>query len=463
MARNIDRRIRSDQDFNRGLLDDICNGNYVLLLGSEVILNKEKFPESNGDSARYLLQSLIQTLQVDRGLKDPGCSTFPDFLRATGFDQANVKNWVLDEIFNSGYGIEDVSEDILKLLATKFFRVVMTTTIDPYLESVMEWVWGKDGFRIRNIYGQNGVGDDLPVDDARGNEYYDVEPTLYYVFGKADLKNPSNTFVLSDIDIMNCITKWLVNPPRHLMTYLNEKRIMAIGCNLNDWCFRFFWFAMRNKDEQISRIGDVALLLDTENSVPDRNLMKYLAETIKIRVEADSVKFLKNLTNMLEEEKIGNSVLENSSLGEIFISYSGKDYPVALKIFKRLKEAGFKVWLDYYKLYTGSDYEKRIYNAIQQCKIFIPLLSPNIAADFINPPDRKPYYQEEWEIATGESLDKKVLPIILPGYKLDQPYHQDVLKKLNTSSAFDWNKKPFSSFIDDLRQNLPSNSHKSKK
>lgn len=459
MARKITNLNNPKSFIFKGLIEQICSGEYILMLGSEIIMDKNVVPSADGDSTKYLLQNVIESRKelgyhYSLGEND----NFMDFIISNGLDVNIVKQWVLKEIEkNLDFKIEEVSPYLRHLISTKLFRVILTTTIDPYLEKVMEEVWGKDGFRIMNIYG-NVSSDkfDFSNDDIRGNEYYDVKPTLYYVFGKADPFTRDSKFALTDDDTMKAITQWLTYPPSTLMSYINEKKIMAIGCKLSDWCFRFFWHAMRrfavSGEQNPMQLGDIALILNTEKSEIDKNLHKYLDKAVRIHVENNSHSFIKELAEKLSERELAEAAMKSSSLGGIFLSYSNDDFSTACNIFNRLREANFNVWFDNEKISTGDKYDIRIFNAIQQAKIFVPILSLNVAKDLEE--DKDKYYRKEWEIASGVNNDLKIMPIILPGYDLKGSYHSKTPNKIRESSMFDWSKKTFSTFIDDIKNNL---------
>lgn len=455
MARKPKNKNRESDQINQGLTESVYNGDYVLLLGSEVILDRDQLPTSSGNSSTFLLNNVIET-QEDNGHILRRAGNFADLIVDNGLSIEKVKEWILNEFKdNIDFDIDDVSPDLRKLLATRLFRVVLTTTVDPYVEKVMEEVWGKDGFRVMNISNPPARNFDLPGKDVRGDEYNEMVPTLYYVFGKAIPDEPSKKFAIADNDTMETITKWLVNPPGNLMEYLNKKKIMAIGCNLNDWCFRFFWYAMR-KDSEDLKNGDIALLLNTTESEADKNLHNYLRNTIGIHVEVNSHQFLNRLTDRLEETKIADETLGNSTLGGIFISYSHKDYPTAWKIFRRLKAQGFNVWLDNSKLNPGNDYELRITNAIQQCRIFLPLLTPNVAADLEQ--GIETYYRKEWRLACGVNSEIKVVPVTVFGYDMRAPYHKEVPEKFLSATVFEWDKDPISNLVSQIKYYLETQS-----
>ena len=449
MARKPRDKSRELQQVTQSLTDSVYNGDCVLLLGSEIVLDRNVIPSSGGDSSSYLLDCVVDT-QKENGHILRRAKNFSELIVDNGLNVEQVKKWILREIDeNIEFVIDDVAPDLRKLLTTRLFRVVLTTTVDPYIESIMEKVWGKGGYRVMNINNSPANNFDLPGKDVRGDEYNEILPTLYYVFGKADPKEPSKKFAIADNDTMETITKWLVSPPGNLMEYIRRKKILAIGCNLNDWCFRFFWYAMRKNGYNLAN-GDIALLLNTSDSESDKNLHNYLQNTIGIHVEVNSHDFLNQLTERLDEERMADETLINSTFGGIFISYSHKDFPTAWKIFRKLKAEGFNVWLDNSKLQSGNAYDLRIRNAIQQCKIFLPILTPNVADDLLL--NKSTYYRKEWELACGVNNEIKIMPVMVFGYNMRASYHKDVPEKFSSATIFEWDKDPFSIFISHIKQ-----------
>jgi TolB-like protein len=62
---------------------------------------------------------------------------------------------------------------------------------------------------------------------------------------------------------------------------------------------------------------------------------------------------------------------------DIFISYSNFDKDKATRLAQRLRDTGFLVWMDDTNLATASKWSSEIVRAIEECKVFIILLSAN--------------------------------------------------------------------------------------
>jgi len=456
MARTVtDKRLnRAAPGFNT-VVDNICRGQYVLVLGSDIILDKDSNEENakaNGDITRFLLNRVIQN-QRNEGKDYPNAETFPEFIINNALNSIDVRSWLFDVLATTDYDIEDINPDLVRLLATKCFRVVLTTVFDPSIELLMEKVWGKNNYRVMSVFNHTDVNFDFKSNEFLGDEYFDIKPTLYYVFGKANYDDPGQYFVLDDNDTLDGISKWLgENAPQKLLAYLSTKKLLALGCNLKDWCFRFFWYALRNKDCNRLKEGDIAVLLQPDKSEQDKNLYDYLNKTIKVRVQTNSREYIHRLADALDENLIANTSLTHSLSGGIFISYASEDFAIAWNIFTRLREAGFNVWLDNQKLSVSDEYDNRIARAINECKVFIPLLTSTVAS-YLDA-DKDKYFRDEWEQAAGENTNIFFCPIVTYNYNYKSDYHKKVPEKIRKATVFDWTKEPFKKLVNKIQTAL---------
>ena len=455
MARIVtDRKAKKENPGFNNVVDEISRGQYVLLLGSDIILDKNYNTEANGDSTKFFLERVLKSKE-EAGKSYESVDTFPELILNNALNSTDVRRWLLSEIESTEFELADITPDLIKLLSTRCFRVVLTTVFDSSVEVLMDEVWGRGNYRIMSIFNNRNKNFDFERSELLGDEYFDIPPTLYYVFGKADPDEPELKFVLDDNDTIDCISRWLGNEvPAKLLSYIASKKLLVLGCNLKDWCFRFFWYAMRHKSPANLNKGDIAVLLQPEKSEQDQNLYSYLHDTIKVRIQTNSREYIHRLAEALDEMVIANKALTLSNAGGIFISYASEDFAIAWNIFSRLKEAGFNVWLDNRKLGVSDEYDKRIENAIKQCKIFIPVFSSVTAADLSTSKER--YYMKEWALATGENSNIKYFPIVTANYDYRQSYHNGVPEKIRKVSVFDWSKEPFANLISKIETTLKS-------
>ncbi|HYM19664.1 MAG TPA: TIR domain-containing protein [Candidatus Kapabacteria bacterium] len=62
---------------------------------------------------------------------------------------------------------------------------------------------------------------------------------------------------------------------------------------------------------------------------------------------------------------------------DIFISYSSLDKDKAVRLSQRLRDAGFSIWMDDTDISAAAKWSSAIVRAIEECKVFIVLLSSN--------------------------------------------------------------------------------------
>ena len=104
------------------------------------------------------------------------------------------------------------------------------------------------------------------------------------------------------------------------------------------------------------------------------------------------------MSNFLENEKIPNSSLdeltdlilrnidnrekefrkENGQYTDVFISYSSSSYDTVKHLFYSLQSEGIRVWFDQSDLNVGDAHKQKIINAINKCKVFIPVITTPI-------------------------------------------------------------------------------------
>jgi hypothetical protein len=286
------------------------------------------------------------------------------------------------------------------------------------------------------------------------SEYGNIHPTLFYVFGKAGSKDNID-FVYSENDKIKLISQWLGNnSPQKLVEYLKKKKILAVGCKFDDWHFRFFWYCLRQDFGYM--VGDVAISLQDDDD-SDKKLLNYLNQN-NITNRGNSREFLKNLSKELQYNSAYGEIRNKLTFGGIFISYAHEDFPIAYQICTVLLEQGYNVWFDVdlkrdennnIHLNPGNDYDSRILNAINQCKVFIPILSKQIRDDLKE--EKWRYYKDvEWKIIKDNTF-ATIIPLTIYGFDKNQDLH--LLPEIFTNKHFaDWTEGGRDSLINELRK-----------
>lgn len=420
----------------RSFVDGVFNNEYILVVGSGVILDRAKFPQTDGDINRYILNEINNDRRDERAdfvdHKD-----FTDVIRATPSDKQDpIYSLLADGI---DYELSDISPELTQLLRSKLFKFVLTTTIDGYVEALMRDIWGNE-LRIVNINDNQSLKDfQTALETSRVNKY--EQPTLFYVFGKVVKgREKPKGFMETDVDAIRYIEKWMKDlDNKRIVPFLKKKRMLALGCKFDDWYFRFFWYILtrgfndaeregaKDTDGSILTRDNLASLFNPDDP-SDRHLKEYLHRR-GVCMHDDVWLFMSHiytlLTSIEADSPFRKMILEKRRMGEIFISYKSCDVLFASELFCKLaREKRLNVWFDNVRLNGGDDYDEAIQKAIQEAKIFIPILSPAIEKELEDNGEQiSTYYSDEWRWAS-ENGQLCVLPIAIGGYNLRSQQHQ---------------------------------------
>lgn len=444
-----ERRIHRDGDFTwEQFAKDCVLNKYALVVGPEAILNRSSTLEGEGNSKELLFDLTLKykaAKDAREGYDDDEyqhlkkrVKDFTQLVRE--YNYHSVREWVLETIRSNDFWPcfdKEIEPSLMQLLQTRCFRIVLSTAIDPYLEIAMEKVWGKEGFDVVQI--ENAQ---QSFKQATFDEFGVTRPTLCYVFGKVDpLKSLSeNRFVLSENDAMKKISSWFENQKNNgLLKYVRNYRLLSVGCQFDDWMFRFFWFLLRGR---VSTEADGQVAVEIKN---DNNLKQYL-EYEKVKMFPDARDFM---AEALDNIKIATdiSLLPRQENG-VFISYAHEDRYIALPLFERLRAANINVWIDEERLEGGAEYEQRIQHAINSCKVFMPILSSQVKNDLISQGMDHRWYQKEWgwaqqrreeevSISSDSQPRFKTIPVVIGDYRFSEVYHQHLPTCITAASAFE--------------------------
>ena len=436
-----EQRLRRDSDFTwEQFAKDCLLNKYVLVVGNETVLNRNVNPEAEGDSLKLLLGLTIQELAQMNAIPDNrlgGCHSFNDLFKLN-YSKDAVKEAVLNAIRDNDFYPcfdDEIEPSLMQLLETRCFRVVITTAIDPYLEIAMEKVWGKGGFDVVQIENAQQSFKQVSFD-----EFGVSRPVLCYVFGKADPERPNGRFVLSENDAMEKISTWFKKyDSNKFLDYVKKFQLISVGAKFDDWMFRFFWYLLRGEFGNASSGQQVAVEIKKD----DGNLAKYLMQE-KVKVFPDARMFMREAIEKIKAAT-DSSLLPRRENG-VFISYAHEDRYIALPLFERFRAAGINAWLDEDKLECGAEYEKRIRNAINSCKVFMPVLSSQVKEDLVAQTVR--WYQKEWQMAQSRRDDEtgvdgegqarfKVIPVVVGDYRFNEDYHQQLPSCITSATAFE--------------------------
>ena len=398
----------NDKDF----VKDVYEEKYILVIGSEVILNKEieefQTCQCDGDIIKYIVSKLNTT--------DVHYERLSQFIADTKTDKENVS----ELIENINYDLNIVSPELLAFLKTKLFKCIITTNIDHYLDAIMDEVWGPNNWNTCNIFKQDSL-----FDIQNQIEAHDIKPTLFYLFGQSSKNNRESKFVATENDAIKLIANnWIGCKEQGktdisvLKQYISSKRLLALGCKFDDWYFRFFWYSLKGGlqgQNPPGQLADGEVAISWRDNESDNNLKRYLDNTNHVSILPDARSFMKEMTTKLNPcEKDGplkDYIFKTRHKKGIFLSYHGPDFFEVYNIFQTLRKKNYMVWIDDAELSSGDHYHTDIPEAIAKCKIFIPVISDRILNELKNMDEnsKEPYYLKEWRWA--QQNQKIIMPI----------------------------------------------------
>lgn len=398
----------------KAFVKSVYTDGYILVVGSEVILNKddERFQSCIGDVNKYIVSLLNHTDYVY------------DTISQMFTDGQITKTQLVDKIEKMEYNIKDVSPQLLGFLSTKLFKFVITTSVDHYMKVIMDYVWGVEGWQECNMYDDESL---VKLQKQIENKSIS-KPTLFYLFGHSDKNTRKANFVMTDNDAIKLIANnWIIREGvdiRLLKDYITNKRILALGCKFEDWYFRFFWYCLKGGlqgKDLLGKLDEGEVAVTWKDTETDINLKRYLDNTNNVSILPDARNFMEDMTTKLislDKDSPFRDIIINSRKSKgIFLSYNTPDFPFVYNIFQILVSQGYAVWIDNEKIHTGDTYTRDIQEAIAECRIFMPVISPQIqddlVQDLVNEEDN--YFCREWGWARQRGEDICIMPIGING------------------------------------------------
>lgn len=266
-------------------------------------------------------------------------------------------------------GLVEVQPVIRDFLETFRFPLIITTTPFSFIEDMLP------GYSTA-AYSPKGVNN-APVDDSL--------PMVYHIFGTiAD----GGQWVYDEGKLLEFLHT-LHNEDttsKALKRYMDSKncRLLALGCNLPDWLFRFLWYPIKSATADPSqKKGFWISERETPESFNDflDNIKFYSAREVHdiLSMAVDSMREMKKEVSGEKEEE---------TRYDAFLSYASEDKELAGKVFDLLTAKGYRVWFDkdgHGKIEPGSNYMRRIEAGIARSAHYIPLITGNFVYKVLNP------------------------------------------------------------------------------
>ena len=415
--------INADEPMWEALIGKIIDGDVIPIIGPDVLTN-------DFNLHIQLIDFIAQGFKVKSQPKSFSELVYDStYLGANRGNRDSIYTW-LNEIFGPDAPKQKPSDLLVKLLGSKLFPFVITTTFTPIVEQVMRDVWGQD-LRIMKFNNNPSENEDI------GNELDFTRPTLYYMFGRVG-DTRAHRYVVTDQDMLEFCSSWLDENlrPKKLVNVLKKKFLLMLGTDYSDWLFRFIWFSIRKEREAKGTKSDMIANSELEDSFihfmeRHETYMKQNPDDVVTEiVKRMDKQFLRDpkLKERLEKRIITKFSYPEEH-ADVFISYSRSDSAFVEALYEALTKKGLNVWYDKMNLTDGGKFMDEIKRAIQTAKFFFLILTTNVGKE----KDEPHVYRNEWDIACGVGIGRTyIIPVSEKHFDF---YHSHLPEKIQTHNA----------------------------
>lgn len=268
---------------------------------------------------------------------------------------------------NGWIGIDPTILDFLDVFK---FPLIITTTAFDFLEEVLTKV------RYSSIAYSPNSTNSIRIETSK--------PTIYHIFGTI---SDGGQWVYDEDKLLDFLHSLhdADTTSTSLKQYIDSKncRLLALGCNLPDWLFRFLWYPIKSGSVD-SKQKKGYWISSRENSESFNDFL----DNIKFYSSNEVSDILSLAVEELRTQESSHTNLEEAKQYDAFISYASEDKPIAQTIFDILTRQGYNVWFDKDgngKIEAGSNYMKRIFSGIERSNHYIPIITGNFINKVLNP------------------------------------------------------------------------------
>lgn len=387
-----------DKNTERGweqLLDFIADGRVVPVIGPELLMidiDGEMTPLYS-----YLAKQLATRLQIDSAPADTLNTVACRYLSQGGQREDIYPE--LKRVMPSRSEIK-LPETLVKLAEIRPLNLFVSTSFDPLLTDALNQVryGGQEKTQVLTFF--PGSNNDLPV----ALEQLD-RATVFHLFGKLEV---APEYAATDEDLLEFMhtLQSRTSRPERLFDALIKQNLIVIGCPLSDWLGRFF-IRIGKKERLVVSSGKTDFIVGNQlkNETNLAEFLKSFSARTKIFPMA-SIEFVNELHRRWMElhpptQQAAKAIdlpdndVDKMQTGAVFLSYASEDRPAVMLIRDALEQAGIDVWFDRNPetLRVGENFAVKIKTNIDQCSLFIPIISQNTLTQ------RARFFRTEWNHA----------------------------------------------------------------
>lgn len=360
----------SQEETRKIIISDMVKkrGTIVPIIGDDTIVYREKNSGEEIPFQEFILQEFQKKYpHVEVNDADVVSMRERGYYGLSLMSQYYERRFLDDfmDFVNDNRSCIKLKDEVLDFLVTFNFPIIITTVCFDIIEQQLK---GKIEDYKSIWYRLNKENSTLP---AR---------CVYHIFGQA--KDGSKW--VSDEDLL---LSFLLSHNHNdygakgLTDYLkeNEKKLLALGCNLPNWLFRFLW-----QPTQAGRTGSMKTTQGywINKEKPEDSFENFLKKK-NFSADEQVKEILEDATKLLQEELLCEAEerrAENDAKEhfDVFISYASEDRQVATVIFEALRNMNVKAWFDDRgkgEITPGSPYWEKIQNGIQHSAHYMPIIT----------------------------------------------------------------------------------------
>lgn len=314
-------------------------------------------------------------------------------------------------------------EPLRQLAEIGHFGIFITTAHDPLLERALTEARGVAPETL--AYAPRKF-DDLPGTLRRVRER--GRPVIYQLLGERS--NNADFWAVTEEDRLEFYHSLQApnRQPELLFSELKDRHLLLVGSGYPDWLARFFLRTIKGQRLSVGRsveelIADPAVLADAQLRT---FLARYSPQT-RLHPTGDPAAFIAELhRRYLERHPRAQSTTaalpagyapppEQPPAHAVFLSYAREDLAAVQRLYTELKAAGIPAWFDMERLEGGDAFKKKIFEAIDAARLFVPVVSRSVG-------NRPRFVHAEWNYAVERlRFFPKNVPFAVPVFIDDLP------------------------------------------
>lgn len=391
---------RAEARFWDQLLQYIGERRVIPLLGRDLLE-----VETNGRRTslyRLLAERLADYLEVEKDQLPAGAELNEVAVRYMDGPGRRAPEDIYSGLKSVASDLDDLQlpEALVKLAEIRPLQLFVSTTFDPFLGRALNQVrfGGREKTRILAYSPTSDSDLDGDLNSLSG-------PTVFHLLGQL---SAVGDYAVTEEDTLEFVHSLQGRRPNLLFDELAKHQLMVIGCSYPDWLTRFF-IRVASGDRLSAARSQIFLADATVREDSDlERFLEHFGACTRIFSSGGPLEFVTELHRRWtdlhppgepvdEETEERAEALDAMERGAVFLSYARDDLDKARAIKEELERVGLDVWFDFKDLESGDRFEQKIRDNIEQCSVFLALLSQHTTTR------TRGFFRLEWDYATQES------------------------------------------------------------